>query len=162
MTEAKKRPSKARPAVDELQEFVLGDAPGHLLRRAHQRSEELFTAAVGADGLTRQQVAVLVTACQNPATSQADLVARTGIDKNTMAEMVKRLTERGLLQRKRGELDARTNMVSATPAGIRLLRKALPNVQRVQKQILDPLPAELRPVFQHCLRLIIGLEDGAE
>ena len=141
------------PAI--VQDFQLLAAPGHLLRRCHQRSEELFTEAVGTDGPTRQQIALLITVCQHPEASQAALVDRTGIDKNTLAQMIKRLTERGLLERRRGQHDARTNAITATPAAIKLLETVMPKVRAVQEQILAPLPAELRPVFQLCLRMIV-------
>jgi DNA-binding MarR family transcriptional regulator len=148
-----------REASKASQEFALHDAPGHLLRRCHQRSEELFTLALGADGPTRQQIALLVTVVQNPAASQVELVELTGIDKNTLTQMINRLTTRGLLERKQSKADARTNAISATPAGVKLLESVLPKVKEVQDQILAPLPVELRPVFQHCMRLIIGLDE---
>lgn len=152
------RPSNARRLRHDIQSFALRDAPGHLLRRCHQRSEELFTAAIGTRGPTRQQVALLVTVCQRPEASQAELVSLTGIDKNTLAQMIKRMIARGLLERRRAERDGRTNAISATPAAIRLLEDVMPRVRTVQEQIMAPLPDELRPVFQRCLRLISGLE----
>jgi DNA-binding MarR family transcriptional regulator len=151
---------KSRGLPSGIDEFALYDAPGHLLRRCHQRSEELFTAAVGADGPTRQQIALLVTACQHPEASQAELVGLTGIDKNTLAQMIKRLTARGLLEQRRGEHDARTNAIRATPEAVRLLETVMPKVRLVQEQILEPLPKELRPLFQLCLRLVSGLEPA--
>jgi DNA-binding MarR family transcriptional regulator len=151
-------PKPRRDPSREIAEFALRDAPGHLLRRCHQRSEELFTAALGSDGPTRQQVALLVTVVQHPAASQAELVQLTGIDKNTLAQMISRLTARGLLERRPSKADARSNAISATRAGVKLLESVMPEVRRVQDQILEPLPAELRPVFRHCLRLLIGLE----
>src|SRR6185369_8004993 len=93
--------ARVRRSSSDIDAFVLVDAPGHLLRRCHQKSEELFTAAIGSDGPTRQQIAVLVTVCQHPDVSQAELVTRTGIDKNTLTQMINRLTERGLLERRR-------------------------------------------------------------
>jgi DNA-binding MarR family transcriptional regulator len=141
-----------------VEKFALRDAPGHLLRRCHQRSEELFTAAIGSDGPTRQQIALLVTVCQNPEVSQTELVGLTGIDKNTLTQMIKRLIERGLLERRRVAHDGRTNAVSATTAAVRLLEEVMPRVEKVQEEILAPLPQKLRPVFKRCLRLISGLE----
>jgi DNA-binding MarR family transcriptional regulator len=158
MSPAKPRPSRLPGLPPSVESFALRDAPGHLLRRCHQRSEELFTEALGSDGPTRQQIALLVTVCQHPAASQAELVNLTGIDKNTLTQMIKRLTARGLLERRRGEHDARTNEIHATPAAVRLLEAVMPSVRRVQERILEPLPKNLRPVFQHCLRLISGLE----
>jgi DNA-binding MarR family transcriptional regulator len=101
---------------------------------------------------------VLVTVCQHPDVSQAELVSLTGIDKNTLTQMIGRLTERGLVERRRAERDARSNAIRATPAAVELLDEVMPRVRQVQDQILEPLPAELRPVFQRCLRLIIGLD----
>jgi len=72
--------------------------------------------------------------------------------------MIKRLTERGLLERRRSAHDARTNAVSATQDAVKLLADVLPSVRRVQEQILEPLPRELRPVFQRCLRILAGLD----
>lgn len=164
MSRASSRP--ARPAraprlprlPASVQGFALRDAPGHLLRRCHQRSEELFTEALGSDGPTRQQIALLVTVCQHPAASQAELVSLTGIDKNTLTQMIRRLIARGLLERRRGEHDARTNSIRATAAAVGLLEEVMPRVRRVQERIVEPLPKHLRPVFQRCLRLISGLE----
>ena len=158
------RPGRLAPKrmTQDIEGFVLSDAPGHLLRRCGQRAEELFTATLGTDGPTRQQVALLVTVCQHPEASQAELVRKTGIDKNTLTQMIKRLTDRGLLERKRTERDARTNAISATPEAVALLKQVLPKVRQVQDQIVERIPAELRPVFQKCLRLIIGIDDEAD
>lgn len=158
MNRAKSRSTRAPAVPAAIRRFALCDAPGHLLRRCHQRSEELFTQALGSEGPTRQQIALLVTACQHPDASQAELVGLTGIDKNTLAQMIKRLTARGLLEQRRGAHDGRTNAINATPAAIRLLEEIMPRVRRVQDQILAPLPKTLRPVFRRCLRLIIGVD----
>jgi DNA-binding MarR family transcriptional regulator len=151
---------RVRRGSHAIHGFALRDAPGHLLRRCHQRSEELFATAVGSDGPTRQQVALLVSAVQNPEASQAELVELTGIDKNTLTQMINRLTARGLLERHPSKRDRRTNAISATAAGVRLLEAVLPQLRRVQDQILEPIPTELRETFQHCLRLIAGLADA--
>jgi len=155
MSRAKSRPARPPVVPAAIRRFALQAAPGHLLRRCHQRSEELFAQAIGAEGPTRQQIALLVTACQHPDASQAELVNLTGIDKNTLAQMIKRLTSRGLLEQRRAQRDGRTNAITATPAAIRLLEEVMPRLRRVQDQILAPLPRTLRPVFQRCLRLII-------
>jgi DNA-binding MarR family transcriptional regulator len=158
----RRAPEQQPRLTKAIRSFELREAPGHLLRRCHQRSEELFTAAVGTDGPTRQQIALLVTACQHPEATQAQLVSLTGIDKNTLTQMIGRLTERGLLERRRGSRDGRTNAISATPAAIRLLESVMPKVRRVQEQILEPVPEELRAAFLRCLRMVSGLDDDGE
>ena len=52
-----------------------------------------------------------------------------------------------------------TELYAAGNFPVRLLGEVMPRVRAVQEQILAPIPAELRPVFQRCLRLIIGLPD---
>ncbi len=153
------RATRRGPLPPSIESFTLKNTPGHLLRRCHQRSEELFTTALGTDGPTRQQVALLVTVCQHPEASQAELALLTGIDKNTLAQMVRRLIDRGLLERRRTAEDGRTNAISATRAAVKLLEESMAAVKNVQKQILAPLPLELRETFQHCLRLIAGIEE---
>lgn len=151
------KPSRTRRRSHAIHDFVLRDSPGHLLRRCHQRAEELFTAAVGSDGPTPQQVALLISAVQHPEASQTELVELTGIDKNTLTQMIGRLTARGLLERHPSKRDGRTNAISATAAGVELLEIVLPRLRHVHDQLLAPLPRELREPFQHCLRLIAGL-----
>jgi len=66
-----------------LAAFDLLEVPGHLLRRNHQRSYEIFTRVVG-DDVTRQQMALLIALAKRESASQRDLVDATGIDKSTL------------------------------------------------------------------------------
>ena len=59
----------------------LDQSPGHLLRRATQFAQDLFTKEVGPGGLTARQFAVLVTVERDEGLSQTDLVKQTGIDR---------------------------------------------------------------------------------
>ena len=63
-------------------------APGHLLRRNHQRSQDIFSKLVGED-ITRQQIALLIALSERPGASQNDLVGATGIDKSTLWRKLK-------------------------------------------------------------------------
>ena len=58
--------------------------------------------------------------------SQTTLVERTGIDRSTMADIVRRLTARGLVQRRRTRRDARRYAVRLTDKGENALRLAEP------------------------------------
>jgi DNA-binding MarR family transcriptional regulator len=66
------------------------------------------------NGLTVPQLAVLVTVVENEGLSQTDLVERTGIDRSTLADIVKRLKGKGQLPRKRTKEDTRTYAVKLT------------------------------------------------
>ncbi|MGO8918389.1 MAG: MarR family winged helix-turn-helix transcriptional regulator [Stellaceae bacterium] len=145
----------------DLNRFKLIDAPGHLLRRNHQRSYEIFARLVG-DDVTRQQIALLIALQQNPGASQNQLVAATGFDKSTLKEMLGRMVTSGWVARARDPEDGRAWTMRITTAGRALLEERFPSVAQAQTEILAPLPAELRPVFIRCLRILLGLEPAAE
>lgn len=138
--------------------FRLLDAPGHLLRRNHQRSYEIFNRIVGVD-VTRQQVALLVALAQNPGSSQNALVAATGIDKSTLKEMVGRLAKKGWIDRKRDKNDNRAWVMNITPAGRAIVDDRIVAVIEAQTEILAPLEPEERPVFLALLRKLIDQQD---
>jgi DNA-binding MarR family transcriptional regulator len=71
----------------------LDRSPVHLLHRASQAVEEIFQAAGGDSDLTPRQLAVLATVAGNEGLSQTDIVNLTGIDRSTLADIVKRLSK---------------------------------------------------------------------
>lgn len=144
--------------LGNAESFHLLDAPGHLLRRNHQRSYEIFTRLVGVD-VTRQQVALLVALTQNPGSSQNALVAATGIDKSTMKEMLGRLIKRGWIDRKKDENDNRAWVMNITPKGRAIVDDRIAAVIAAQAEILAPLEPEERPVFLALLRKLIDERD---
>jgi DNA-binding MarR family transcriptional regulator len=134
----------------------LDRSPIHLLHRASQAVQVVFANAVRTNDLTPRQLAVLVAVAQNEGQSQTDLVERTGIDRSTLADIVKRLKGKGLLQRKRTREDARTYAVKLTAEGQQVLRAAEPLARRVDERILDALPVKRREAFMAALASIIG------
>ena len=98
----------------------------HLLHRAGQCAEELFQAEIGEADLTARQLAVLNTVAENEGVSQTGIVERTGIDRSTLADIVRRLSKKGLLQRRRTKDDARTYAVKLTAEGEKLLHRVGP------------------------------------
>ncbi len=143
-----------------LAEFNLLDAPGHLLRRNHQRSYEIFACHVG-DDVTRQQIALLIALAKNPGASQRELVEATGIDKSTLKEMLGRMVARDWVVRERDPEDNRAWTMRLAPGGEALLADRIGAVSAAQREILAPLSEEDRASFVRCLRVLIGHEDGA-
>ncbi|MCB2013474.1 MAG: MarR family winged helix-turn-helix transcriptional regulator [Sphingobium sp.] len=139
--------------------FQLMEAPGHLLRRSHQRSYELFTQIVGSD-VTRQQIALLIALSQKPGASQNELVGLTGFDKSTLKEMLGRMVAKKWVERERDPEDSRAWKMHVTPEGEALLDEKMDKVRLVQEEILAPLPEDLRSVFLRCLRILAGLEQA--
>jgi len=127
----------------------------HLLHRMGQGAGEIFAAEVGTQGLTPRQYAILLTVSQHEGLSQTDLVARTGIDRSTLADVIRRMLKKGYLRRKRTESDARAYAVRLTPLGRDALRSAEPAALRADERLLASLTPERRAEFLHCLNVIV-------
>ena len=56
--------------------------------------------------------------------AQTDLVRATGIDRSTLADLVARMTTKGLLERERSTIDARAKAVKLSEAGVANIRRA--------------------------------------
>ncbi len=133
----------------------------HLLHRAGQRADELFADQVGQSDLTPRQFAVLRAVTQTEEPSQTDLVEMTGIDRSTLADIVRRLVDRGLLQRKRTRRDARMYAVRLTPNGQSLLRSAEPAAKKTDDRLLSALSVQERDAFLKALDRIVEMTGAA-
>jgi DNA-binding MarR family transcriptional regulator len=133
----------------------LARSPIHLLHRAGQCAGDIFHAEMKVDGLTPRQLAVLVTVANNEGLSQTGLVDRTGIDRSTLADIVRRMQRKGLLQRRRTKEDARAYAVKLTDEGRKVLRTAEPLAKKVDDRILEVLPGRQRDQFINDLQAIV-------
>jgi len=151
-------------AAGALGKFRLEKAPGHLIRRAQQRHQDIFAEEVGASGPTSRQFAVMLAIGQHPGLTQTELVEATGIDRSTLGDMLDRLVKRGDLQRRRVKGDNRANALFATSTGRALVAVALPRVVRAQTRIMATVPPARRAEALEILRLLagIGQESGTE
>lgn len=135
----------------------------HLLHRAGQCADEMFAVSVGELGLMPRQFAVMMAIANSEEPSQTTLVERTGIDRSTMADIVRRLTSRGLVQRRRTRRDARRYAVRLTDKGETALRTAEPAARTTDEKILSALAPTQRDAFLRSLsRIVMAVEpDGA-
>jgi len=130
-------------------------SPVHLLHRAGQCADDLFSTAVGDGQLTPRQYIVLRCAAEADDPSQTALVETTGIDRSTLADIVRRLVERDLLERERTRRDARMYAVRVTEKGMDALNRARPAEAQSEQQLVDAVAPEDREAFFRSLRRII-------
>lgn len=107
------------------------------------------------EAITPRQKAALVIVYQQPGLNQNALADRLYMDRNTVAEMVRRLVATGLLQRVGATDDQRAYQLFLAPAGAALLNRVMPRDAAVEADLLERLPAEYRQLFLKCLRLLI-------
>lgn len=119
----------------------------HLLHRAEQCAADIFARIAPQGLLTPRQYAILAAIEENEGISQTGLVEKTGIDRSTLADIVRRMIDKGLVQRQRTTEDARAYAVRLTRKGANMLRKMRPYAEEVDRQILKTLPEEYRNLF---------------
>lgn len=139
--------------------FDLSEAPSHLIRRCLQFYGDLYAHEAGTRELTKRQFAVLVALESNNGVSQTALVELTGIDRSTLADMVQRMLEKGLLSRERTQEDQRANAVAISSAGRKALRSASNAADRAERALLDALPPAERGKFVKALSQIAKAAD---
>ncbi|QDH74803.1 MarR family winged helix-turn-helix transcriptional regulator [Brevundimonas sp. M20] len=140
---------------------ALGVSPSHLIHRALQLALDIYAEETGPDGLTQRQFAVLEAVSHKAGLTQTDLVRATGIDRSTLADLVARMTTKGLLDREKSTLDARAKAVRLSPAGEAALEAARPRVEAADKRIVGLLPKGKRDVFLDLLGELAGEADAA-
>ncbi len=133
-------------------------SPIHLLHRAGQCAGDIFQDKLGTTDLTPRQFAVLVTVAMNEGLSQTHLVEKTGIDRSTLADIVRRMLKKNLLQRRRTREDARAYAVKLTDEGWRTLRNFEPAASEVDQIVLAALDDIDRDKFLSNLnRIVVAL-----
>ncbi|MFN3744746.1 MAG: MarR family winged helix-turn-helix transcriptional regulator [Hyphomicrobiaceae bacterium] len=131
-------------------------SPIHLLHRAGQCASDIFASEMASLDITPRQFAILLTVAQNEGLSQTDLVLLTGIDRSTLADIVRRMLKKGLIQRRRTREDARAYAVKLTDEGLRVLAAARPKVEAVDARLLATLRADQRMSLVEDLRAIVA------
>jgi DNA-binding MarR family transcriptional regulator len=134
-------------------------SPVHLLHRAAQAAEAIFQARMTV-GLTPRQLAVLTAVADAEGLSQTAVVARTGIDRSSTTDIIRRLVRRGWLSRRRSRADTRANVLKLSEEGRRVLQAAQPLENRINTRVLRALPDARRDAFMSCLHLIVSALDN--
>lgn len=122
---------------------------GHLIRRLHQQSTQVFTQHAREAGfdLTSVQFAAMDAIRQHPGVDQAGVAALIAYDRATIGGVIERLVTKGLVERVVNPRDRRARELRLTEAGSELFDAFLPLVKRLQTEILAPLSDEERTLF---------------
>lgn len=121
--------------------YTSSKMPGHLIRRLHQLSTQLFLQRVTKAGfdLTSVQFAALDALRHRPGTDQAGLAEAISKDRATVGAVADRLEQKGLVRRDVNAQDKRAWKLSLTAKGEEVLSAASPIVESIQKEILPGL-----------------------
>ncbi|OWY04560.1 MarR family transcriptional regulator [Thioclava sp. IC9] len=135
--------------------------PGHLIRRLNQRSTAVFQKRIkdAPLELTSVQFAALDALSREPGMDQAQLAARIAYDRATIGDVVKRLVQKGLVERTVSETDRRARSLHLSPKGAEALEGARPVVTRLQAEILEGLSEEEAAQFIVLARKAVAPQD---
>ncbi|MFT3719309.1 MarR family winged helix-turn-helix transcriptional regulator [Pseudorhodoferax sp.] len=133
---------------------------GHLIRRLHQQSTQVFQARTRTAGfdMTSVQFAALDAIAEQPGIDQASLAAAISFDRATIGGVVDRLESKGLVERLVSPSDRRARQLRLTPGGEQLLAACRPVVEALQADILAPLSATERATFLALAHKALGLD----
>ena len=130
------------------------DMAGHLIRRLHQISTQVFMTRAREAGfdLTPVQFAAMDAIRVNPDIDQAGVAALIAYDRATIGGVIDRLVTKGYVARAVSARDRRAREVRLTEEGEALFTALLPVVRDLQGDILARLTDEERATFMALAR----------
>ncbi|MFD9790943.1 MarR family winged helix-turn-helix transcriptional regulator [Streptomyces sp. NPDC059070] len=137
----------------------LSGHPGHLARRLQQAHYLLWNTLV-SEQTTSPQYAVLNTLVADPGLDQRTVGERVGLDRSTIAEVVTRLTRRGLLRKARDPRDGRRSLLTVTEEGLAAHRELTARTAAMNEVFLAPLAPAEQGVFLDLLRRVADAAEG--
>jgi DNA-binding MarR family transcriptional regulator len=137
---------------------------GHLIRRLHQQSVQIFaqrTQEAGFD-VTAVQYAALEAIHENPAMDQAFIAELIGYDRATIGGVIERLEKKLWVRRIVSPRDRRARELFLTPEGNRARLALQPIVQALQNDILQPLTRAEQAQFMALARAVVLPSSASE
>jgi DNA-binding MarR family transcriptional regulator len=141
--------------------FSLAGSLSHLLHRAQQFAADRFAARIGGGDITLRQFALLAAVAERAGQTQTDLVRATGIDRSTLADMIGRMEDRGLVSRDKAEADKRAKSVTLTSAGKSALNAAIPAANAADAAVMEAIAKNKQGAFLETLRGIARAAQAA-
>jgi DNA-binding MarR family transcriptional regulator len=134
--------------------------PGHLARRLQQVIHQLWIASVSAD-TTPPQFVVLNSLRSAPDIDQRTLGEHACLDRSTVADVVARLVQRGLIRRVRDPHDGRRNVLRLTVRGETTHTEVAERAEVMNETLLTPLSETERATLVSLLNRVVDAHPAA-
>jgi DNA-binding MarR family transcriptional regulator len=115
---------RGRPDAAALDVRLLNASVGYMLRRAQLAVSGDFGETLAEIGLRPGQFAVLTVLDHNPGVTQSEVSAALSIQRANFVSIIDNLERRGLAKRTSSATDRRSNSLTLTTAGRRMLERA--------------------------------------
>src|SRR5215813_1101446 len=141
-------------AAELARNWQLEGGVGFLLRLLEARYDGLYQSVTRQSDITPRQFGVLIALYQLGPMTPSALADRISCDRNTLSEMLKRMTARRLIAKKSNPDDRRSIQVQITAKGTSALMAVVPAAARMQDLMLAPLSQDDRAHFLRCMLVI--------
>src|SRR6516225_4329196 len=145
---------KTGSSADIACNWQLEGGIGFLLRLLEARYDVLYQNLTRQNDITPRQFGVLMALYQQGPLIPSVLADRISSDRNTLSEMLKRMTARKLISKKNNAEDRRSIQVQITAKGEAVLFSLVPVAATLQSLMLAPLRKQDRAHFLRCLLAI--------
>jgi len=149
-----KKGMKAGSAEDMARNWQLEGGIGFLLRLLEARYDGLYQSMTRQTDITPRQFGLLMALYPLGPLTPSVLADRISCDRNTLSEMLKRMTARRLISKKSHPEDRRSIQVQIAAKGEEALLAVVPAAAELQSVMLAPLRKEDRAHFLKCLLAI--------
>jgi MarR family transcriptional regulator, lower aerobic nicotinate degradation pathway regulator len=139
--------------------FDFTQAPGYLIRRAHQTSMAIFSEELGSYEVTSLQFAILQALVDEPGADQISIAQRVALDAATSGSVIMRLEERGWLRREPSPIDKRRKLLWLTAEGEKRAMEMKKHARKVQQRLLERLTASEQVQLVALLKKVSGIES---
>lgn len=144
------------PAPHRLASSTLGGHIPFLLAQARASITANANAALAELGLKVRTFSVLWLAGEGLDPTQRELSEFLSLDPSQVVPLVDELERRGAVNRQADPRDRRSRIIAITPAGRRLLRRALILTESADDQSLSALTTEERASLRALLGKVVG------
>src|SRR5438045_2945599 len=118
-----------------------------LLRRAWYGMNQAFRRRIAHLGLTPDQFTIMRTLLENKDLTQRELTELMSSDPNTVASLLERMEQAGLVERRAHEKDRRAHWLRLKARGKRKYEAAREIALTMQAEVLSALPVPAREKF---------------
>ena len=132
---------------------------GYLLGRVFAETHRQCYQELSALDITPQQYVVIMKLLDNGATSQNELGVLVGMKPVTIHGIIRRLSDRGLIETQPHATDQRLRMHSLSAAGKAIVNELVKRVEAVGIRNFSPLNATEQETLRHLLKRLLPQED---
>tara|TARA_Y100000780_G_scaffold90178_1_gene81849 strand:- start:1538 stop:2026 length:489 start_codon:yes stop_codon:yes gene_type:complete len=150
-----------KKAVQNKDYSDLWNRPGHLIRRLHQIHVAMFLEECREFNMTPVQFGVLTVLCQQGISDIVSIGRRLGVDRITVANVLRRLERRNLVKRPLNSVDKRRKLAQVTKQGRTLVDAVQPAMIRAQRRFVHPLDSDEQAMLDKLLSKLLLTNNEA-